>query len=432
MFGKDLFIKDNRYLLRKRPLDQFLLIPNPHSKTNIMSEIMILVNSILLSDPFYMFNAIKCGTIESLITCLFNLFLTCLSFYLLTLTWIDGRNISYSYLWTQSFGEGTKFILSILVLLSYLSTSSLLTSEIKNQILNLLYSSPNWTPPGVLTNKFFIIYVFTILPCIPTFIGLGLSSIKVISYIANISLFISAIGLLVQFIQRISQAGFDPAHQLSYFSNDWRSFFKSLDLFNSLFIGPIIPYTMLELKQPTVKRTFISFYGAIGISFFINLFFGYIGYLSFWTQEYDHTNILSFFPSDTAISIISRLGCLFSIIFSLNCYVHFIVKEITAIFVKQSLYYSVISDYIKQLLRVVCGLLVICFDAAVVVFDEEVYEWLQIIRKTGFSILTFIIPPLFFLKFFKFKSIPLAISSIFLITVSILTIVCNIYFFASE
>jgi hypothetical protein len=298
------------------------------SPLNMPFAILILVQACTATDPFIDATLFTPGIIETIITGVFVLLLTQGSIFVYTKTWRYGRAYTFESIWAEIFGQGSSWIVQILVLICYLSFVIFSATELLDYTGFLLLAIwPN--APSIFYNKYFLLYFVFGVFILPCTLAKDLSSFR---YMSMISIFLLLVGLAclgVSVNRRVVDEGFDPDHQVTLFGGGWREFFVLMTGFNYIFfVHPMIPWVMKDLDRPTVSRCVTCVRIVCTIALVLNLTGCFLTYACF-TEAGLWESVFLYLDPDAGEVIVGTMCSLLISLMSCVLYTFFCARTIS-------------------------------------------------------------------------------------------------------
>ena len=415
MNGGDLFLTHQNLFAHSRgELSLFKQNIND-GQYSIIWIIIILLNSAISTDPFYLSSSFQSGIIPSFLICIFLYSITVLSFFLFIRTWIYGSVYTYREIWAKCFGKSTKYIPSILILIGYLSITVICEDELYWDFLEI-YSSIFKKELNL--NKWIIIYSINFIGIFPFLFYKKSSNFRFIALIGKFGMILSILIIIYK-----SYINFDLeiiSKNMILWNKDSSKFFECFGSFNTVFfLHPIINLVVQYLKNPSEDRVISSVnYTSLLVAFFC-LLSGYSTYFLILNNEFEE-NILYYFPKENLLTIIGKIGSFLSNLSLVCFYIWLIAKEFCQLIFDN-------SD-LHNTTRVIGGLVTISFNIAMNFINFEVVNIFGLIGNLCFIILSFILPSSFFLKIYYNSSNFWSKLAIILIIISVPISLINFYF----
>lgn len=396
MIGGDILFDDCKYNLNSMNYNTLLYTDKgSFVGVSMFSAIMVLFNCGTSDDSLYMSYAFQVGVIESLVLCVSALLLTQCGLHLFITTWSYNSENSYVSIWKECFGNKTRFIPRILLLLAFISLSAISTGDFLDQY-NDLISYVDANHSTIFSSKYFSKFVLTFIFVFPSLFHNRFSSMKYASGVANLLLLISILCELWLFIKSTKENGFDPQKEIVYWSGDFKQAVYCMDVFNSLFfIAPFAAIISREIKEATRNKICkLTWYTSIA-SLFINLAGGYLGYFTFFSNQEDDSVFLNFEDQKQIPIIIGKLALLIKTILANNNYIY-----INAISLS-----DVVFPYSEEqkVGRISSGVVVWFLTIFITFKGTKLLGLFDLFGSFSFVILAFILPSVYYLVIYKFK-----------------------------
>ncbi|KAK8897233.1 hypothetical protein M9Y10_015172 [Tritrichomonas musculus] len=394
----------------------------------------LLLKASIATDPFLVGEIYHCGYLWCLIIALLFVAFTQISFYLFVQSWIYGRAYSYNSIWRELFGQNScSWIALILVIITYITFTIWYQHEIHFHITGILTGI--WSEvPSILTNKWFVTYVITLIFVFPPLFVSRLTNFVFLSMFSNVCLLIGIVCLIVyyfhftlsndiQFSVTAKESG------LKMFNTDIFLIFNAIGVMNSaLFYNPILSVSGQDLSIPTISRVMSLTWMTSLTSLVVHLVGGFFSYLinpdnegdvifyDMSAYNEDHSKII--YPE----VIIGQIATFCISICSNIFYTHFVSRQVAEL---------VLPTSANSLVPVVfSGIVVILFSSGMNFIDETATDIADMIAGVISIILAYVFPSIFYIRQYKFFNKVFGILSVFMIVigiiVAIITLVCGI------
>lgn len=396
MIGGDLLYEDYRFTCNSDDSNT-LLYPNKNEEHTIpiSAAVVIILNSALVDDPFFVPGQMLSGFMVTVFVAIFVLLLTQLSFHIFVKTWSYNQLNSHVTIWTLLYGKFTNFIPRALLLLAFISNSSISIHDLIDQFHDLFSYLPS-SQTKFVNNEWVIKYLFTFLLTIPALLHPKLGKMTIYCSIALFFQLLSLLCMLILFIKKTRVDGFDPQKQLLVWTTDFRMMNSLFDTFNTVyFTHPFVALISDDLKQATrtkiAKMTWITSI----CSGLILLTGGFLGYFTFFADSIDD-NILFGYPNQKdPVVIVAKFGCLFKTAMANSMFVYIAAVSLLSIF----------ASYNETLttLRIFSGIVVWSLVMFINYKGTGLAKLVDLLGGYCFMILAYFLPSIFFLTMYKFK-----------------------------
>jgi hypothetical protein len=396
MHGGDMLVADHRFRGHSKESDRPLF---PRSiGTNSLSFSMALsmrLNLALAANILHIGSFFSGGIVQTVILMAAGLGFAALSLQLSLETWVFGSTFTYAGTWTILFGRRFAFVPHVLVILFLIEHPIALASGIPTTVQTIF--SHNWPDaPAILLDAWFLTYVPLFLAVIPALLSRSIVGIRWISLVGNISLLVLIVCLLVDGFSNKTTFQAGPSPRL--FGGDVQQighvliFVDSCSIFN-----PLLHLILQELERPTYRRaSYLTFCDtAMKMAVFV-----LIGVLNTWTYyrwvDFTETSVLDFMDQTRPLTIVARVSTLVNRIFTYASYMYLLSRTLTAIFAN--------NNGASLFVEFFSGVIVTLFSIAFVFVTKSVLEVAKIVFSLAQTALIYILPAVFYLGLYRFRS----------------------------
>ena len=419
MIGGDVLLNDVK-LKRARSMKHAVLFHQhqDEKKYSFFYLYMLLLKSGVATDPFFVGEVFYSGSIVSFIYGVLIVLITELSFYLFIKSWIYGRAYSYEKIWTELFGPSFTWIIYLLIIVTYLSFTIWQQYELYVYFSETLISI--WdSVPYLLTNQWFVTYILTFLIVAPSLLVKKLSSFLPIAFLSNFCHIIGLICLIVYFSRHEHE---DPVDTIMP-TSDPATNFISISLFHSsVFFHPTMSLLVQDMEYPTQSRI-MSLTWFTSITSFIFHFLG--GFFSYLVSPENDGDVIFYYLDPLATEvIIGKIATYIISITSQMFYTYYLSRVVTE-FILPNSSHDKTSTFVS-------GITVILLSISLNFIDEIVTVVFDLIASIAMIILVFLLPAIYYLKQYKFSSIPWGILSIILLVIGLSVGICTVVYGSSD
>jgi amino acid permease len=220
----------------------------------------------------------------------------------------------------------------------------------------------------------------------------------------------------------IHKNGFDPDGKIVYFSHNVWDYLECFDMFCvSFFSQPITGMVSQEVKEPTRNKMLKLVNNCMLTTLAINIICGYCGYF----LTFDKTDSTVFFyldPNDKLV-ITGKISFILSLLLSNGIYTYVLEELLIEIFSVQGKN--------AVLARIFIGSIIFLFDCALNK-NYLVFDFLVLLEIIAYMSLVFILPQIYYLISFKFKSILHSVNAILEIVIGAVVAVALLYTFICD
>jgi hypothetical protein len=356
---------------------------------------MLLVKAALCTDGFLIATSFQCGMILSALTCLVMLLLTQASFYLFFRTWQFCANATYSDIWRITWGPTFSWVPTVFIVLAYLTVCETGVRELR------AYSKGILAPlgvSGIWLNRWLWSYV-GYLPClIPCFLFPRLSSFAWISWLAFFVTAVALVALLVHlFRTRFVDGQYAFAADVPLVEVTFRNIIESMSGFNIAFFAyPFVFDIGLEMQRPTKNRILrLTWFANILTCLFV---YGVpaVGYLLFSSVE-PEDNIFLYLDAAAPEVLVGKIAVMIQSMTSTAFFTYYIAR-VVVLELCGTYKHSAVTYGCVGIVAVAVSVMINCAGAAA---STSFYA----IGGVCFSLLAFVLPPLFYLSQHKFRNV---------------------------
>ncbi|EAX89223.1 Transmembrane amino acid transporter protein [Trichomonas vaginalis G3] len=396
MLGGDLLFNDYRFNINSINHDA-LLYENLKTGNDIsvFSTVMILLICGISNNPFYMSYTFQSGVFQALLCALVALILTQLSFHIFVRTWRFNQENSYPSIWSDVFGKGLVFFPRAVLLIAFISLSSVSLSDYLEQYSDLI-SYVDSEKKTVFSAKWFPRFVISFLGLIPALCVRRMAGMKYIAIFANVLLLICLICEAILFFKSLKNDGFDPNKEIVYWGSDISGLVGCFDLFSIVFFThPFVSLLSTDIKNASRNKICSITWITSIVSVIINLAGGYLGYFTYFSNTQDDLIFMSESNQMNVFVIIGKLSLVIKTFISFNMYNYINAISLSEIFIPYK------DDQTTS--RVTCGLVMWLFSVFISWGSSKLVELLDLIGSVCFILLAFILPSIYYLAMYKFK-----------------------------
>jgi hypothetical protein len=354
--------------------------------------------------------------IISFVACVFMLFLTQASFSIFTRVWSFGDAYSYEDVWRILFRGRLVVVPRVLLIIAYMSCTLYGFWEISDYVPNILTSI--WPDaPDILLSPWLLQYVLAVPLCLPS---LFVPNIGRFAWTAWLSVFAYtiALGCLIwHLFHRMWSDGHLLFGEVEWVKWDLSADYRILTDFNvAFFAHPFVPIIAREMAGPSRQRTMSMTWVAFLLTAVFVFSVPCVGFLLGSDVEYMENVFYYLNPTDAEVV----LGKVAVLIISL-CSTAFFQYYIAGI-VGKMIHPSVASfGWAAFWGSVILTLPVICLN-----FMQ--YQWSSLVYDLGsmcFSVLGFILPPVYFLVQFRFGYVKWSLLASAVLLLGVITLVVS-------
>jgi hypothetical protein len=331
----------------------------------------------------------------SALTCLAMLLLTQASFYLFLRTWRFCANAAYSDIWRITWGRRFSWLPTVFIVLAYLTVCETGVWELR------AYSAGILAPLGVSDiwmNRWLWSYA-GYLPClIPCFIFPRLSSFAWISWLALLTMAVALAALLVHlFRTRFVDGQYAFTADIPLVEVTFANIIESMSGFNIAFFAyPFVFDIGLEMERPTKTRIY-------KLTWFANVvtgLFAYcvpaVGYLLFSSVE-PEDNIFLYLDAAAPEVLVGKIAVMIQSMTSTAYFTYYIARVVVVAFC---------GTYKHSAPMYGCaGIVAAAVSVMIDSVGGETSGSFYTIGGVCFSLLAFVMPPVFYLSQHKFQNV---------------------------
>lgn len=419
MLGGDLTVSE----ARMKSIDNHkerILIKSPDSKNiNFFWALNILINCALGSDGLFVPSGFQCGILQAVLICIGLAIITQLSFYVFTLSWKFGSEFDYVNIWNSLYGPRFRWIPNVLIIFCYISIAVSYAEEVSTElssiILHFAPSCPEW-----IVSPWVICYVFTFISLFFCIFARSFADLRYISVTSNLCMLVTGVLVIVLFILKVSNEGFDPLSQLVLWNNsNSESTLECLGVFATIFfIHPFVYHIIIDFDRPTVGRVHALAISTTSFSVIFNIIIGFCGYCTFYELIPGESVLLNYDDNYNLTGLVyaARISNYICVILSLSLYLYLSSYQFTEMVIP--------SSSKSKISMLFAGMCAACLVVAFNFISQSIFDWFSIIAHFSFLLLSFVLPTIFYFSSYKFGR---PLTSVFVIFVFVVGSAIQLY-----
>jgi hypothetical protein len=393
----------------------FPLVQGVHLNS-FLTSVILVSKAQISTDPFIGAEVFKAGLIESLILGLAIMLFTQLSLYLFSRCWEFARAYSYREVWAVTFGSTYAWLPSVFLVVLYWTYNFTASWEVVAYPQCFL---PALWPgcPAFLLDQWVLLWLVSVVLVLPCSFVRRFSQLSGLAYVSFFALLVGLICLILHFVRRASNIGFDPDNQLVYFNNDVEMLLACAQNFNvCFFLHPFMAIILKDMESPSTSRCMNVAWAANLLCFVLNSVGGVFGYLLFDPDLPGFENVFPQLPLQDPEVIIGVIASYLVSALSLTYFALYNAHVVCNLVLgKQS------ENRVCLFTAALCQVTAYIFSTYA---GDKFSEVLHVIAEFASVCLAFVLPPGFYLAQFKFTRKGLAV-------VAIATLVVGVAFGAS-
>lgn len=375
---------------------------------SFFTSFMIIESGSFASEHLKIGSYFNVGIIQGILLSLIPFLLIQLSFYIFFRSWVFGSKFTYSGIWALIFSPTFQFIPQLLVIYSYFNFTFSLISlipEIWKKFFNDLCSSP----PDILMNDWFILYVVGFISVFPFLFAKRLSSLRYMSYVSNSFLVLNLFFVIIDFFIHIKKI---DSSKLTLFGGGYHESIRILVKFQSAFyFHPLLQLSTEDLDNPTNFRV-------TGLTWVTSLtklaVFNIIPILNFCLyysrNHYSEDLFLNNYEPKDALTIMIEITLYANILLTIAFFTYIISYSLIEIFYVQKQ---------KRMITILGGTCAFLLNSTIYFVDNKVKKALKIVGTISICLLVYFLPPIYSIVLYKTKDILWFILSILLLIVGV-------------
>jgi hypothetical protein len=395
MLGGDLRVRDLHMEKLALPGDQSLFPgkQSEQSRISMFTAVCLLMKATICTDGFLITSQLGVGLLASAATCLAVFLLSQASFHLFVRTWSFGHAYTYHDIWAQTFNASTGWVPDLIVILSYMTICALGAWEIQrytSDILSVLWPGA----PDLLLSPWFLEYLLSLFVVVPCFLAGHISQLRSLSFVGLAALIVATVALFIHFFRARVETP-DSLPVLSKDLNEWIACFQS---FNSVFFAhPFVAAIVRDMDRPTRIRTVGVTYLSNVICAVVTFAIALVGFLCN-TKCPPYDLIFIFLDPQAPEVTIGKVAVLVVSLMSSAFFTWHLARIIANLVVR--------GGEFSKFTVVMSGTGVMCTYIAINMLGDVPRNVIFVLGNIGFSVLAYVLPPLFYLVQFKATSVP--------------------------
>jgi hypothetical protein len=401
MLGGDLRVRDLHMVKLSLPGDQSLFPgkQTEQSRISLFTAVILLIKATICTDSFLISAQFHSGILSSAVVCVVVFVLSQASFHVFVRTWSFGHAYTYHNIWAQTLNDSTGWIPDLIVIFSYMTICALGAWEIQrytSDIIAVLWPSA----PDLLFSPWFLEYLLSVFVVVPCFLAATISQLRSLSIVGCAALLVAMVCLFVHFFRE----RWDIREELPVVTGSFDKWLDSFQSFNSAFFAhPFVAAIVRDMDRPTRTRTVGVTYLSNVICAIVTFMVALIGAMS-GTDCPANDMIFIFLNPQAPEVTIGKFAVLIVSLMSSAFFTWHLARIIANLVVK--------GGEFSTFTVVMSGTGVMCAYTAINMLGELPRYIIFALGNIGFSVLAFVLPPLFYLVQFKTASIPWMLVSI--------------------
>lgn len=271
---------------------------------------ILILNLNIGLELFYLYKIFQNSFILALVFSILAYLISLSSFILLSKCWIYGQSFSYMTIWENTIGTSFSWVPNLLIVLSYFNLTINLYGEMASLLqdifiyINVKYNN---SIPSIISDQFFILYIFIAIPSILISFAKEIHCFVIISWIKFLCFIVVFAIHLYKFIIIVREPTFSVSNniQISINGDFYRFCSNFVYTISIACFQPIIEHIVQVMKKPTLGRTVNIYFISTLSGFFIMMIFTIIATL-LAGKNYGSISFYTFYEFDSKITICSK------------------------------------------------------------------------------------------------------------------------------
>jgi hypothetical protein len=400
--GGDMLVIDNRF---HRSTDDANLVyvtkMTGRDSISVLSAASVVVNFGLARDHIRFGGFFNDGILDATLFFIF-VFLAqvfCLYLYLKCLTF--DSSVSFTGIWSLAFGRKFGWIGRLLVFLCFLDTCFGATAVFGDMLQQIFVV--NWPDaPSAFMDRWFLTVVIPILIIFPVHFVSDFVSLRWFSYIGNSLLLLSVVVVVIDTVQQRDTFPMGP---------DWcwwtGNLGATLNNFQLTCCAPLtlmLPEVLRVMDRPTPRRVKQVIWIVFSSLTLVVVGTGFATYATYF-RWVDYRGLLSynFMDPHAMVTILLEVTAVLNLLLTVDVLFWWQARHLTAFFVPENTTWF--ADFLS-------GVAIILVTIMTGFAPSQVITTVSLVSLLPRSLMLYVLPPAFFLKFFRFRNVGWAVSAI--------------------
>jgi hypothetical protein len=383
---------------------------------SIFAAVSTLLHFGLMRDHVRFGSYFKDGIINSILFFLFLFFHQIFSLHLYLKCLVFDNSFSFAGLWSLAFGRKTTWIGALIVLLSIIDIGFGATGAFSSLIQQIVIV--NWPDsPALFRDNWFLALGLPLIVVIPVLFISDFRTLRVVSYLGNAFLLVTVISVIIDAVEQRDTLSVGP--DLEWWTGH---VVETLGVFAINCGGPItlvLPETLRVLDRPSRARVRQLIWLAFAVMSSIVIVCGVLTYLTYF-RWIGQSGLLSynFMNPRSGATIALELGIAVNILLTAAAFVWWQAKQLTVFFVPNNSAW--LADFVS-------GVTILLFTILTSFAPGSVVTLLNFIALVPRTLLLYVVPSLFFLKFFKFRRLLWSLAAVVALVIGVVITLAAYY-----
>jgi hypothetical protein len=365
-----------------------------YTSISMFSAVSIILNFGFIRDHVRFGTYFKDGILDCIFFFMFmflqqmastHLYLKCLPF---------DDSFSFAGLWSLTFGRKTAWIGRVFVFLSCMDTTFGITIVFSGLFQQMALA--NWpTLPSILLNTWFLAIFLPLFVVVPCLFFKEFGSLRWPSLVGNLGLLMSVVGVVMDTFQQ--RETFSVGPEVQWWTGNLP---EILQMFYMTCTAPatlVLPDVLGALDRGTPARAMKLIWIVFGIISVLVVTCGILGYITYF-RWFDCVGLLFYDLMDprSPVTIVCEMGVLLNILFTDAVFIWWLSRQLTVF---------VVPDNRTALADLVSGFTLVLFTLMTSFAPEKLCNILDFIAAIARLSMLYVVPSLFYLKFFGFQNL---------------------------
>jgi hypothetical protein len=372
-------------------------------RISFITAAMIIFKAACAEDAYCMITSYDCGFIIALVAMLLMLALTQASHHVFVRTWSFGEAYSYQEIWKVTFGKKGGWVPALCIVIAYLICNVTGYWEIQSFV--TYFVETVWPDaPEILTNRWLLQYGFLIVFVVPCIVVERISSYGWAAWLGFLATVVAVCCLAIYTFRTQFEGGvYLAADQIPLTYWDFSMDYNVLSSFNiAFFAHPMVAPVAREMERPTRSRVLAATWVAnvlCGICVFLIPTFGYMS----MAPIEDGENVFHYLDPVAPEAIVGAGAVIVNMICSNALFTFFMAKSVAG----QILPGAENQGVPVAVAAFATSALALCVNS----LGDTLLDWFYGVGSVAFSVLGFVLPPIYFFAQYRLKSVAWAVTS---------------------
>jgi hypothetical protein len=379
-----------------------------HQVLSFATATMILYKAACAEDAYCMITSYDSGLILALVSMIIMFFLTQGSHHLFLRTWSFGEAYSYEEVWRATIGPRFAWFPGLCIIIAYFT--AMITGFWEAMSFGPNAVAAAFTEvPDVLLNPWLWQYVLLVCFSLPCLFSGHISAFRLPAWVGLVVTMVAVVCLGIHAFRQQPGGGFVFDNQVPLATWDFSLIHGVLNSFNvAFFAHPFVATVARAMERPTHARI-------LGMTYLANVLCGIcvylipaFGYLTMAEIE-DGDNVFHYLDQTAPEVIVGQFAVVVSMVCSTALFSFFTVKTIVELFVPQA------RDIRVPMAFTILG--IGAMSISVNFTGDMAISIVYAVGAIGFSLLGFVLPPIYFFAQYRLKSLPWSLLSFIILFV---------------